>query len=159
MIIEIRPEDAASHALPAIGFRIDAGDAPLEPVPFALPGCYLFMTGEAGGHQMFRVDVAQEAEGTAAEVERALERASVAKTYEIVDRRVLWIAGASRAAIAYTETSDTFFRARCATLVGTAAGTLLIVFGTGGMRPFPVTCERIAQSPTLRPLIDSFTIL
>jgi hypothetical protein len=159
MIILIRPQDCAAHALPAIGFRVDTGGTGLGGRPFEQLGEYLSLCGPPGGRESFLVRPALEPESDAAAVEREVARQEGRILAEgIAEKGQVLLAGAPRPAIAYVMGEGIFRQAWCSALVGTPAGALLVEVGIGWREGAP-TCADVVENPELRELVQSFALL
>jgi hypothetical protein len=157
-VISISAAEAAAHGLPAVGVRLDLGDTALYEMRRTVDRVYVMASGLPGATLVFEVTASAEAASNHDAVRRAVVASGVADV-EWGPVGTVTLAGRSCPAVTFQMGAGMYRSHWCAALVPHARGAVLVSFGHSHVGSAVLSCDQVASSRQLAPLVASFALV
>lgn len=161
-MIEVKADEAQAKGLARVAFRVDPAGTPLMLRKFPEADKYLIASGPPGGPLLAIVWATDEREADGAALERAVRKhfsQPWLEPLEIGAPGNLTIAGASRAALAFTTGKQIGRTGWCGVIVPAQDAAVFVTLGRAAAPPATLSCEQVVAEPSLATFARTFELV
>lgn len=161
-MIEVKAVEAQAKGLAGVAFRVDPAGTPLILRKFPEPDKYLIASGPPGGPLLAIVWATNERDADGAAVERAVREhfsQPWMQPLEVGAPGTLTIAGAPRAALAFTTGKGIGRTGWCGAIVPAKDAAVFVTLGRAAPPPSTLSCEEVVAEPSLATFARTFELV